>query len=45
MVIAIAALVLNVFHPGWCFPKKYENEGVSMEKDAETKGDESSSEV
>ena len=32
MAIAIAALVLNIWHPGFCFPKEHQNPEVTSEK-------------
>ncbi|KAK0362572.1 hypothetical protein LTR02_014696 [Friedmanniomyces endolithicus] len=32
MAVAIAALVLNIWHPGFCFPKEHQNPEVTSEK-------------
>jgi len=32
MAVAIAALVLNIWHPGFCFPKEQQNPEVTSEK-------------
>jgi len=31
---ALAAVVLNIWHPGWCFPKEAERQSVTVEKTA-----------
>ncbi len=32
VAVAIASVVLNIWHPGWCFPKQTQQDGVADEK-------------
>ena len=45
MAVAIAAVALNIWHPGYCFPKHYQDVAVTGEKAGDRSGSEGEMQV